>query len=395
MLQVSATRWMMLLSGAMLCFGIAAEADAAPRKRKPKPRKTIQAEDVAVEPMADERPQEQGVGVVVLKFETFDTDPEVMALFYKAIQDTVRAQPELRLIDGGEVTLSELSLTLGCAEPDEACLDQARTFLKADQVIYGSVQRADAIHLFTIKMYDFESRSVIRQVEDQTVQGDMSRLAIAIPALVNGLLLGDVGALGVKVSGVDASQVQILLDGKALGSANAMRFEGLPLGEHVVTARSASGKEQTQRVILSHDQPANLNFSFVEEVARIDSGTRSGAIVPGWISVGVGVIGLGFGAYSHFALSGLEDDARDAYPQPFTSDDPSAVARDLESRQDAMNSAYTNRNIGLSVGAAGLVLGAGLLIYGYLLDEAPSPQALQLNLAPTPGGAAAGVAFEF
>lgn len=387
---------LMVLFG--MLFSLSADVMAAGKRKKKKPAPAVEAAQEKPEPKA--APQANGnKRVVVLKFETFNTSNEVMDLFYKSINERVKAKAGVQMMAGGDVTLSELVVTAGCDEGDSACLSSLGDFIKADQMIFGTVQRSENVHLFTLKLFDFREKVFVRTIEDQTIEGDLDKLSEGIPAIIEALLYGDVGAVDVRVDGAESPEV--FFDGEKIGKA-PVQLTNLPLGEHVIKLRTINGNESSKRVILRQGSPSTLSFNFEELIdpnQGLAQSSSSPLILPGWVSVGVGVAALGFGAYNYVALNDLEDQASAAYPNGMRAVDPddrSSIESDINTRQDEMNSAYTRMNVGLSVGIAGLVVGTGLLIYGYTsgAEEAPS-SALQLNAAPTKGGAAFSLDYKF
>lgn len=383
-----------------MLFSLSADVMAAgKRKKKKTPPPAVEAPQA--QPEAKPEPEDNGnKRVVVLKFETFNTSNEVMDLFYKSINERVKAKPGVQMMAGGDVTLSELVVTAGCDEGDSACLSSLGDFIKADQMIFGTVQRSENVHLFTLKLFDFRQKVFVRTIEDQTIEGGIDKLGEGIPAIIEALLYGDVGAVDVRVSGAEAPEV--FFDGEKIGTA-PVQLTNLPLGEHVIKLRTINGNESSKRVILRQGTPSTLSFSFEELVdpnQGLAEGSSSPLILPGWVSLGVGVAALGFGAYNYVALNDLEDQAAASYPRGVRAVDPderASVESDLNSRQDEMNSAYTRMNVGLSVGIAGVVLGTGLLIYGYTAgsEEAAPSSSLKLNAAPTRGGAAFSLDYKF
>lgn len=387
---------LMVLFG--MLFSLSADVMAAGKRKKKKPAPAVEAAQEKPAPKA--APQANGnKRVVVLKFETFNTSNEVMDLFYKSINERVKAKAGVQMMAGGDVTLSELVVTAGCDEGDSACLSSLGDFIKADQMIFGTVQRSENVHLFTLKLFDFREKVFVRTIEDQTIEGDLDKLGEGIPAIIEALLYGDVGAVDVRVDGAESPEV--FFDGEKIGKA-PVQLTNLPLGEHVIKLRTINGNESSKRVILRQGAPSTLSFTFEELVdpnQGLAEGSSSPMILPGWVSVGVGVAALGFGAYNYVALNDLEDQAASAYPNGVRAVDPderSGIESDINTRQDEMNSAYTRMNVGLSVGIAGLVVGTGLLIYGYTSGAEESPSsALQLNAAPTKGGAAFSLDYKF
>lgn len=348
------------------------------------------------------------VGVTVLKFERFDVPDDVMETFYSELRRGIDGHPELAALERAEVTIQDLSLTAGCDEPDEACLTSLRDILDADQIVFGSVQQSENVYLFTIRNFDFAEERFVREVTEQTVEGDFSTLQRAIPAIVENFLYGEVGTLEVAVEG--AQDAEIFVNGQKVGLAPTV-LNNLPLGEHVVMVRTADGEEQSESVILRYDAPRVVSFQFQADsviddpVVADDAGPST---VPGWITVGVGVAGIGFGIFQTLAVSSIDDDfdalcaaegnVCEGSSAALGSPQAAAEARSLE---DDGSTAKTLQLVGFSVGGAAILVGSYLLYRAYSYEE-PEPKYgtldwrnLELEFGPTRDGAAASLGVKF
>lgn len=376
------------------------EADARTKRRK----KTKTVKPAPAKP-APKTTKVSGNRVAILKFDTFKTSKDVMSYFYTALQQQLKAKPGNKIMPSNNVTINELILTAGCVSADKACLSNLGGLIQADQIVFGSVQHSDNVHLFTIKIFDFKKKDFVRVIEDQTVEGDLKKLKKAIPAVIDTAIYGNVGKLKIKIVGAQNPTVYFNGEVRAKGPTE---LEGLPLGEHVIKVRTANGGEKTKTVLLRQGKQPVLSFEFNELVAPtpVQDDGGSGLIVPGWITLGVGAVALGFGAYNLVTLNGLEDDAKtqfDGRPLPSTDPEASQRRQDINQRQQDMDAAYTRANIGLGVGVAGVVIGTGLLIYGYMggsesqatASKKQSQQNVSLGVAPTRGGAAMSFGLTF
>ncbi len=237
--------------------------------------------------------QEDGKRVMILKFDTLDVDTEVMDTFYTELNDSIEDHKDKVIVPGGEVSLNDMVLTVGCEGPTPECLSQLQDFVEADQLLFGSVQRADDVHLFTVRLFDFETQSFEAEIVDQTVDGDMDRVSEVIPALVDGLLYGEIGVLEVNIYG--AEDVDIFLDGEKIGKSSTV-MENLPLGEHVLMVRSSDGEEQTKQVLLERDKPSSATFTFGGGAVEPVEGGGNTLLYSGVGLAAVGVVGIGVGA---------------------------------------------------------------------------------------------------
>ncbi len=356
-----------------ISIGLSVPALAQGKKGK----KTPKAE-AAKESSKKERAQGEALRVMILKFETFKTPSPVMDNFYASMEAGFKAAPGLVVARGGEVTLNDLVITLGCDGATKECLIGLQDFVEADRIVFGSVQTEGDIYLFNIRVFDFAQGDFIARLEDQTIEGDEAKLKAAIPALVESVIYGNVGKISVVAQGADAPEV--FFDGKKVGRA-PIDLDALPLGEHNIMVKDSRGIEQTQTVLLRRDAPAQLTFSFGGEVAAPGEvgETSSPLIIPGWVAVGVGVAGTAFGVYNQLELGAQEDAALNFKGQTSAN---ASEAGDIRDRYDKMQGHHTNRLIGYTIGGVGLIAGVTMLVMAYTGGEEAAP--MSSGIAPQP-----------
>ena len=353
--------------------------------------------------LASAQQAESSKQVIILKFDTFDVETQVMDTFYFQLDQRINAHEDLKVAPGGDVSISEMIVAVGCDSPTPDCLEQLSGMLDADQLLFGSVQRSEDIHLFTIKLYDFESGEFVAQVEDQTVQGDYADLEKAIPTLIDSLLYGDVGQLQIDINGGDDAAVYF--DGEKIGRGTTT-LDNLPLGEHVIMVRSSSGDEISKTVLLRREEPSKLLFDFgggaLTDVAPTRA--RNKFAVPAWTMIGVGIVGLGFGGQQAFALrtAKQEDELwRDENTISFGDDQyalkDESLRGELDRRDARDDSLYTRAMIGTSVGAIAVVTGAVLLAVGKPSETEGTAlrDHLKLDIGLGPGTKNVGVSVSF
>ncbi|MFP4597877.1 MAG: PEGA domain-containing protein [Persicimonas sp.] len=345
-----------------------------------------------------------GASVVILQFETFNVDQEVMDQFYVALHDNVDAHEEMHVTSGGDVSIDDLILTLGCEDANTECLRRLDEFVDGDRIVFGSVQHSEGVYLLTLEMFDFDEGEFVRQVTDETVEGDGEQVRRGIEGVIQGFLYGDVGELEVSVTGAEAPTVSF--DGEELGRA-PLKAEDLPLGEHAVTLKTSDGREQSKKVVLKRGSASKVRFEFDEAPDGSEStpvGSK-GYIVPGWGAVGVGTIGLLAGVVGTVQVGSFESEASSMVcGDALCSAASPSRANKL---QDDMDSAYTMSMIGYSVAAVGLAAGGYLLYEGYFggsaesapadsgeEDIAPSPE-VSFGIAPRSDGASLGLTVGF
>jgi len=345
--------------------------------------------------------QDDTARVVVLKFETFDVSEPVMKTFYSALEESIDEHPTKVVAEGGEVTINEMMVTIGCESPSPECLAQLADFIEGDQILFGSVQRSENIHLFTIRIFDLRTGEFESEVEDQTVEGDEATVSQAIPALIDSLLYGDVGKLNVNINGADDAEVYF--DGKLVGKAPA-QLTDLPLGEHAVSLRTPDGREETKKVILKRGEPSTLVFNF-EEVKDPGSAKPPNFMrVGGFASVGVGVLSVALGVQQRVKRNNIDEQAQNesVLADDRITEDEQEQAQVLYDRYDPMmQTAHRNYLLGVGIGAALIGTGAALIVLSKGSDTPPAEaktkklKNIGIGIAPSRAGAAAGLTFEF
>ncbi len=327
-----------------------------------------------------------GASVVILKFETFNAEQAVMDDFYVAMHDAIEGHPEMRVAPGGDVTINDLILTLGCESANTECLKGLSDFVDGDRIVYGSVQHSEDVYLFSLKMFDFAKGEFIREVSDETIEGDADQVKQGVRPVIAGFLYGDVGKLDVAVNG--ASDAEIFFDGEKLGVAPTT-LDGLPLGEHAVSVRTSDGQKKSKKVMLHRGKMSKVQFNFdgasgseVEEPAVASSKNYA---VPGWAAVGVGTVGLIAGTIGTVQLGSYDSEAESMICGDALC--PSASTDRANKLQSDMDSAFTMSVVGYSVAAVGLAAGGYLLYEAYAgsgAESAPEqPEADETDIEPS------------
>lgn len=357
---------------------------------------------------------QEDTSVIILEFERFDADGDIVGALKRELQEGIEAHDEMNVKPGGEMTIKDLAVSAGCEEPDVACMKTLRDFLDADRVVFGSVQRSDDVYLFSMKMFDFGEGRFVTELDDQTVQGSAVKVKQVLPAVVESFLYGDVGTLVVQTSGADSPE--IVFDGQKIGVAPTT-LENLPLGEHVITVKTAAGEEETRTVVLRYQEPVTLNFAFGAAEAPDGAVDADGApsAVPGWVSIGVGVVGLGVGIYASAQVQAAprkEEEFADEFLVPageghaFRSEAVAEGESSALALSDALSDIQRRGEtyevvqwVGYGVGAAGLVVGGILLVRSMSGGEvAPQESAalpFDFQIAPTREGVAASLRLRF
>lgn len=343
-----------------------------------------------------------GESVVVLEFETFNAEQEVMDHFYKTLHDSIESHPEMQVKAGGDVSINDLILTLGCESATAECLKGLSEFVEGDRIVFGSVQHSENVYLLTLKMFDFSEGNFIREVTDETIEGDAAQIKQGIGAVVEGFLYGDVGTLEVNVTGHQAPP-EVFFDGEKLGRA-PLTIEGLPLGEHVVTLRTAQGTKKSKKVMLHRGSTSRLQFNLegVDEAANEEPvAIQSEYVMPGWIAASAGVAGLAVGIIGTTQVNEYDTEASGLVCGDALC--PAASTERANKLQDDMDSAYTMSIVGYSVAAVGLSVGSYFLYQAYAggsaetasSDAAPEATEVSFGVGPTRDGFGASFELDF
>ncbi|QDG54527.1 PEGA domain-containing protein [Persicimonas caeni] len=322
-----------------------------------------------------------GASVVILKFETFNADQAVMDDFYMALHEAIDGHPEMHVKPGGDVSINDLILTLGCESANAECLAGLSDFVEGDRIVYGSVERSENVYLFSLKMFDFARGEFVREVSDKTIEGNTEQIKQGVRAVIEGFLYGDVGKLEVAVNG--ASDAEVFFDGEKVGQGPTT-LSKLPLGEHAVTVRTADGQKKSKKVMLHRGKVSKVIFDFegakaVEAPGAVASNNYA---VPGWTAVGLGTVGLVAGVLGTTQVSSYDSEAESMICGDALC--PAASTERANKLQDDMDSAYTMSIIGYSVAAVGFAAGGYLLYETYAGGaESEQPSTDETDIEPT------------
>ena len=315
---------------------------------------------------------EQG-SVSVLKLSGTEVDEPMLARLQATLKEQVGADATKTVGGDTEMTIGEIGLTIGCEKISESCLSQVSEYVEMDMIVYGSVQRTEDIYLVNLGLFDLRTGKFIRRLEDRTIEGNEDEVVEVFGTLVQNLMQGDVGRLVIQSATGATGGGMVTLDGKELGQAPGT-FEGLPLGEHIVAIQSTDGQRMEQKVVLRGESPSTVvvNFAAVQQdtpQTRADSRW----LVPGWASVGVGVVGLGFGLYERSVAQAKNDElSADRFTSLAVGDAPSLTpekASEFRDLRDERDQANTLALVGFSVGALALGVGGVMLYSAYSADE--------------------------
>ncbi|TXC78081.1 hypothetical protein FRC91_04955 [Bradymonadales bacterium TMQ1] len=307
--------------------------------------------------------------VVVLRFANSEVDQAVMDRFYTELHDALEATEEMTLAPGGEVTIDDLVMMGGCSTPDEACLAGLQDFVAGERLVYGSIQRSEDVHMFSIYLFDFKTGTFLERIEEKTLRGDDAWVSRGIPAVVEHFVWGESAEVQVQVSG--GVDVEVRLDGQVVGQGS-QSLDGMAPGEAVISAQSQDGEQRIERVILRRGENPAVYFTFENAIDEAPAVASRASLLPGVGLAALGVAGVVVGVVGQSQLGGLETDA-EALVNGRRALAPGDVSR-AEELQSQMDRAHTMRIIGFSAG--GLALAAG----GYLIVRAMGAEEAERNV---------------
>lgn len=194
----------------------------------------------------------------------------------------------------------------------------------------------------------------------------------------------------VVVAFVDKAEgTQVTLNGTPLPEADVGAPVAVMPGTVTIVA-TAPGKPEIRReqqlkaggrvtIALAFDDPSAASGP-AEQTPDAPTETRGGEVrTAGFVALGVGVLGMGMFGVTYAMAGGVESDLDEACGGKRCTDDKFAEDVDRGKTLDTL------ANVGLIVGAVGLVSGAAMVLFGGPTEVAPSGPSVGVG----PGGAMA------
>lgn len=275
--------------------------------------------------------------VIILGIRSVEGDDEFARNLTGALRRAAEQVPGLQIVDR-DVSLAQITIVVGCDEPDAACMAQVATQLGVQRVVYGTARRtaAGANYNFAISLFSF---SAATNEIDQQLTATVNRARSDIDDLRQparewmSVLAGlpQVGSVTVR-SNVEGAQV--LVDGAEVGTISGGTFTAgdLPAGGHLVEVQAPERTGFRQRVTVVIGETVSLQANLVEgegiigpDEPPLDQQPGHGG--PGlgfWLGLGstvVGAVFLGLTAYAWLQLDSVNNDPawlayRDAAAKP-------------------------------------------------------------------------------
>jgi hypothetical protein len=341
-------------------------------------------------------PEVGEVDTAVLRFDTDGVDPAVAGDIREAVVEVIDGHREMRVTERPEVTLSEFTLTVGCDSRDPSCLSSLAPYTDASRLVFGTLTARDDLYRVDLGVFDLREGRMVYRIQNETARGDRDIARKAIPALVEGMLYGNVGTVEVKVRGGKGARVAF--DGEFRGPAPTV-LKNLPLGQHTVSVTTGDGATKSKVVLLTRHGQTRVLFDF-GHTNTTDPGqpsSESMSLAPGIVVGAVGLGGIALGIVSNIQLNNLDAEANAAVQQSSNGayidrSELQSADGDPETHVRMTRSASVRAAVGYSVGAVGFAVGTYLL---YRAIDSETPTARQagttLQVAPSIGGRSVGM----
>ena len=242
---------------------------------------------------------------------------------------------------------------------------------------------------------------MLARVERETLAPDAPAAFAAAKtraAKVRREALPKIGKLVVQVTPADVPDLKLAVDGQAMSAALVGVDRPTDPGSHEVTATATGYQPAKKSVKLAEGQRVEVKLELVADPGAapaaaapvaapppsgsdtppaapgtppatppVDDGVTSGGGNPtlGFVVLGIGAAGLGFGVVTGVLASGKKSDLDDQCPNNRC---PSTASDDLDSAKQLA----TMSTVGFGVGAAGVVVGSLLLLSASRSSDAAS-----------------------
>lgn len=340
--------------------------------------------------VADEVPEADRV--VLVDFELEDVDDQIANEFYGNLRNILADEESFNLAAGGDVSMGDLWLMAGCNSTDADCLSLTQDFVDGDHLLYGSIEYSDGAYSISISLFDFEAQEDAREITAQTVTDDPQWLDEGIPAVIEHFVYGETGAITVQATG--APEAEIAVDGDVIGTGESVTSDQIAPGEALVTATGPDATTKEQRVVVRHEDEAEVTFEFDPVVDDDIDDLETPSPLPGVAATSFGIVGVAVGMVAQTQLSSTRDQV-DAQVDDGVFQGQRSEIDDLQSDMDWAN---TLRFVGFAGGAVGLAAG-GFLLYRSLSADVPAQSAtarsVDLDVGASSDGVNAGFRLRF
>lgn len=372
--------------------------------------------------------------VIVLGVRSVEGDDDFARNVLGALRHAAEQVPGLEVVDR-DVSLAQITIVMGCDEPDAACMQQVAAQLGVQRVVYGTSRRtaAGANYNYAIALFSF---SATTNEIDQQLTATISRARSDIddlrqPARDWMSVLAGLPQVGSVTVTSNVEGAQVLVDGAEVGVIASGTFVAgeLTAGGHLVEVQAPGhvGFRQRVTVAIGETVPLQATLTEGEGMTGPDEPPGEGPAGGGsslglgfWVGVGsavLGVVFVGLTAYAWSELDSINTNAswlayRDATPAPgepggiddicvpagqnIVNDAGGIVLQQVQSLCNKADTFEPLQYVFLGLGVVGLGVGAVLIATGLgggHEDRAPgdAPAAGTLSLRPVFGAHSGGV----
>lgn len=249
-----------------------------------------------------------------------------------------------------------------------------------------------------------EAGEAYRAITKETLAPNAPRAFVEARDAANaeaGALASRIPSLTITLEGAVPDAV-VTMDGVEVPRALVGVAHPVNPGAHVLAVKAAGHRADPVNVEVREGSSAKATLTLVAipgamptappttEPPPIAPSGKSGLRTAGWISLGVGVVGLGVGTAFMLVNRGKRSDAEALCPGPVCAASNRDAIRELDA---SASDAATLSWIGYGVGVAGVAAGATLLLLGRGSSESVAPQAGHVR--PWVGLGSAGVGGTF
>jgi hypothetical protein len=261
--------------------------------------------------------------VVLLGLRSIEGDDEFANQLTAAMREQARQIPTWRVSDRA-VSLAQMSLAYGCEELDAACLTEIAVGLKANSIVYGTVQRTssreDFDYTVTLNLFDADSSTIENTITETFPSSDVSPGILAVRAKRALMALAGVstgtGSILVRTNVLSA---EVLVDGESVGTTDngSLLIEDIAAGLHEVEVVSEGYEAYRESVTVNASEQTAvagvLTGGEADAAPLFSAGTDSTAPGTdltwlGWTLVGVGGASLIGTVVSWAWISSIDND---------------------------------------------------------------------------------------
>ncbi|MEM1415802.1 MAG: hypothetical protein AAGH15_12920 [Myxococcota bacterium] len=255
--------------------------------------------------------QASRVDVIVLGIRSLEGDDEVARNLTGALRNEASSVPTWR-VDDADISLAQMSLVHGCAEPDAACMAEIALELGAARIVYGTLRRTGADDArpdfaLTLYLYDAEAEQIVESLTDTipNIHQDIDDLRTRSRRYVAELAgTSRFGALRL----VTRPRATVLIDGSNVGTTDesgVLVVEDLTEGERQVEIDADDHALFLGRVTIVADEETELRPQLV-----VDD-ERNLRWIPGAAVLAGGAVFFGLGIRSWRIVRGYDDERDD------------------------------------------------------------------------------------